>query len=90
MLAKIEINIGAKPPPVNHSKTAKSNRMAAPCFLLTKRLAHTVTVRPKIIAMIPVAKKFGIIVKADSVPCSQNCWDGPIACIIMPLGVVLP
>jgi hypothetical protein len=33
---------------------------------------HTVTKRPKIIASIPVTKKLGIIVKARSVPYSQN------------------
>jgi hypothetical protein len=89
ILASSDMNIGAKPPPTNHSITERSIRTPAPYLLSTKAHAHIVTNRPKVIARMPVTKKFGIIVKARSVPYSQNLYTGPIAFINMPSDATL-
>ena len=89
-LANIDMNIGPKPPPTNHSMIERNIRTQAPYFLSMNAPAHIVTKRPTIIERIPATKKLGIIVKARSVPYSQNLCAGPMASIIMPLGVTLP
>ena len=89
-LAKIAKNIGAKPPPTNHSMSERRNNTHAPYFLSTNAAAHIVTNKPTIIATIPVTKKLGMIVIARSVPYSQNLCAGPIASISIPFGLTFP
>jgi len=88
--ASIDMKIGAKPPPTNHTMSERSRRSHAPYFLSMNQPAHMVTSKPKTIARMPVTKKLGITVKARSVPYSQNLYAGPIASIIMSLGATLP
>lgn len=51
---------------------------------------HIITMRPTSIAMIPIIRKLGIIVKAGSVPCIQSLCAVPIASITLPLVMLFP